>query len=108
MKSLSTKQVAHLESLGFEWDPIAALWEDGYQALVAYREKHGDCLVPQGKGHLTSQGNKLGTWVKTQRRAYKNGNLTAEQIARLDELGFDWDPFATGWEEGYQAFGCGV
>ena len=53
-------------------------------------EKHGDCLVSQGKGHLTSQGKNLGIWVEKQRADYKNGKLTAEQIARLDKLGFVW------------------
>ena len=31
----------------------------------------------------------------------KRDKLSPEQISRLDPLGFVWDPFQTGWEEGF-------
>ena len=36
-----------------------------------------------------SQG-PLGTWVTTQRQAYKKGKLSEELILTLDDLGFSW------------------
>ncbi len=31
----------------------------------------------------------------------KKGTLSKERIARLDAIGFDFDPFTTQWEEKY-------
>ena len=49
----------------------------------------------------TDDGYKLGDWSGTQRQRYGKGNLSADRIARLEGLGFDWDLLASAWEEGY-------
>ena len=33
--------------LGFVWDAIGESWEEMFGRLVAYKQQHGDCLVPQ-------------------------------------------------------------
>lgn len=38
-------------------------WNEMYEKLVKYKEKHGDCLVPK----KFEEDPKLGTWVETQR-----------------------------------------
>jgi hypothetical protein len=69
-------------------------WEDMFQRLLAYREKHGDCLVP----NRYPEDPQLGNWVSSQRRHYKiltskNGQsspMTPERARRLMKVGFRW------------------
>ena len=58
-------------------------WETRFDELVQYKAKHGDCDVP------TKQG-KLGTWVGTQRGAYRDDTLAQDRIDRLNSIGFKW------------------
>ena len=74
---ISDERIARLDALGLCWnvretkDGAAAellsekTWNANMRALVEYREKHGDCLVPQ-KYDAT-----LANWVGSVRRAYK-------------------------------------
>jgi Helicase associated domain len=61
-------------------------------------EEHNHCRVP----HLykSTDGYRLGGWVNKQRQTL--GELSADRKARLDALGFDWDPILTRWKEGYE------
>ena len=55
--------------------------------LQTYQQEHnGSCNVPGGYP-LDPQ---LGTWVSTQRTAYRKGLLTKERFDRLEEIGFQW------------------
>ncbi|MDC3080654.1 helicase associated domain-containing protein [Rhodospirillaceae bacterium] len=94
----STEQIARLDALGFVWDPLTEQWEQGFSALEAYKNEFGNCLVP-AKAEYAEM--KLGNWVGTQRNL-KN-QLSTERIARLDGLGFSWDPLTEQWEEGFAA-----
>lgn len=64
-------------------------WDERFDELVAYRNKNGNCLVPQ---HTS-----LGEWGHKQRAEYKklkNGQptkMTAIKIQKLTELGFIFD-----------------
>jgi hypothetical protein len=42
--------------------------------------------------------SNLDAWVGRQRKAKKNGELSLDRIALLDEVGFDWNPFDSQWE----------
>ena len=97
-KDLTSDQIRRLDSLGFSWDPLAEQWEQGFAALQKFHQREGHCLVPQRHQEI---GLNLGSWVGTQ-RARKEG-LTPNQIRRLDNLGFIWDPRAEQWEEGFAA-----
>lgn len=92
---LSPDLIARLNSLGFEWldgpafhwDPkTAPAWNRKFAELEAFRNLHGDCLVPSRWEENTS----LGLWVINQRRMRKAGKLSPDRIARLDTLGFYW------------------
>ena len=87
-----------LDELGFVWDAVAALWEAGFAALAQFKEREGNCLVPQQ--HL-EDGLKLGTWVGAQRMA--RDQMLPERKRRLDGLGFVWDVDAAVWEAGFAA-----
>jgi len=91
--------VVRLEALGFEWDPFTAYWEALVQALVAFKKDKGHCRVPQGW-----RGNpQLATWVRKQRQAFGDRELSEERVVRLEALGFEWDPFTADWEAMFQA-----
>jgi len=70
-------------------------WEAGFKQLVAYKEELGDRWVSQSfnYNHPT-----LGAWVQRQR--LEKEQLTPEQLDRLNELGFVWDPSNAQWEQG--------
>ena len=42
--------------------------------------------------------SQLARWVTNQRTFKKEGKLSQARKARLDELGFDWDPHDSAWE----------
>lgn len=97
-------------------------WEASFQLLCKYKERHGDCLVPRlsdfpmddeqenAENQKENSGispRHLGEWVNKQRmlrREMEEGQpstMTAERIAKLDSLGFDWNPKESHWEELY-------
>ena len=75
-----------LENLGSSWD-------ERYGELLAYRAEHGDVNVS------TDPSNKLWVWVRGQRQARTRGICSADRIRRLDEIGFNWDPRESKWDE---------
>jgi hypothetical protein len=87
-----------LDALSFEWDPTEADWKEGFAALEQFKTRKGHCGVPQG---YLEVNYKLGQWVANQRR--KKETMPVEHRQMLDALGFDWDRFATYWEEGFVA-----
>ena len=97
------ERVARLEQLGFVWDAVVAKrdenWGEMLKALDAYKMAHGDCNVPaRWKPNL-----QLGVWCARVRIARKDEKLSVEEIRRLDELGFCWDPLSVAWEEKFSA-----
>jgi hypothetical protein len=91
---LAEPRYERLDALGFTWSPHQARWEEMVSHLRAYRAEHGDCLVPDA--YVTPKGNaNLGTWVRTVRGARRGTKgdmeLSADRIAELDKLGFEWE-----------------
>jgi superfamily II DNA or RNA helicase len=95
---LTEDQIRRLDSLGFSWDSHADQWEQGFKALLIFREREGHCRVPQ---KFSADGVTLGAWVNNQRRKVKQ--LTKAQVTRLDSIGFTWDILTEKWEEGFEA-----
>ena len=72
--------------------------------LAAFKAKHGHCRVP--RKHPADP--KLSGWVSTQRKCKKkleaghpSPQITAERVAKLEALGFEWVAPSTdeaGWE----------
>jgi hypothetical protein len=94
---LSADKIKRLDALGFVWDPAVKLWDDRFRELVAYKKKHGNCLVPQ-----KWINKSLAAWVGTQRQSKKKATLPPDKIKRLDALGFVWDPIEQTWEERFR------
>lgn len=95
---LSPKQIQRLDKLGFEWKRYSAAWERRFQQLLAYRRTCGHCRVPA----RWSPNPQLGMWVSLQRERRQEGTLHAEQKRHLDEIGFDWYPHQSAWDERYK------
>lgn len=63
------------------------MWQKNFEELKAYQKTHGRCDVGR------SDGNEFATlkrWVSAQRAEYKKGNLSAEKIKDLEDIGFEW------------------
>ena len=85
-----------LNAMGFVWDSHQVSWEEKYAQLVEYKKIHGHCNV-SGK-HSKHEYRPLSIWIKCQRRQRKllekkeKSTMTEARIAKLDEIGFDWNP----------------
>eukprot|EP00980_Cylindrotheca_fusiformis_P029470 scaffold23479_cov143-Cylindrotheca_fusiformis.AAC.20 len=71
-------------------------WNQHYNELVAFKEEHGHCRVPQ----KCEQQGSLSQWVKRQRyhRKHKPGIISEDRIRMLDEIGFVWDAQELVWQ----------
>jgi len=71
-------------------------WNDKYEELKQFREKHGHTRVPR-RNHNYRYAAQLERWIRSQREMMKKLNrgekstLTPERIEMLDALGFVWD-----------------
>jgi len=76
-------------------------WEDRYQELIAYKERHGNCCVPISY----AKNKKLGTWVSNCRKQYKlreegeTSSMSQERIDKLNAIGFIWDRWEYEFEQ---------
>ncbi len=88
-RAQETRLEARLEALGFftrrQGTPQTALWEERYAEMVAFHAEHGHTNVPE------RVNKRLSFWRDTQREHRKKGVLGADRIARLDEIGFEWE-----------------
>ena len=94
---LGEEQMKILDDLGFVWDVLNHLWEQGISRLQEYKTEHGHVLVPYD--HATLDGFKLGIWVSQKRMAKSKGKLGEEQMKSLDGLGFVWDVLDLLWQQ---------
>jgi hypothetical protein len=95
---LTPDRLKRLNSLGFSWDPHAEQWEQNFAALKKFCKREGHCYVA---AKHQADGLKLGLWMSAQRS--KKDMLSADQIKRLNSLGFIWDPIAEQWEQSFTA-----
>ena len=91
-------KVTKLESLGFEWSPMMAMWKERQGELQDYYDIHGHILVSP------SQNKSLSNFLNHQRAQYKiyqanpaESTLTTETIAMLDGFGMEWDAASAQW-----------
>ncbi|KAL6047030.1 Helicase-associated [Balamuthia mandrillaris] len=62
-------------------------WERRFEELQAFQAKFGHCTVPK-----KYMDGKLCNWCHTQRRMKRAGGYREDRAARLEALGFVWDP----------------
>lgn len=90
-----------LNSLSFVWsiqERYDSQWEEFFQRLVSFQQKHGHCRVP-------TKHEKLVSWIERQRIARKKQLLPEEREKRLEEVGFIWSSDnikKKSWEDKYR------
>jgi hypothetical protein len=84
-------------------DNATEKWNERFNNLVKYRERHGHCLVPNAwKGDM-----QLAQWVKRQRYQFKlklegmHSTLSDKRMNSLNSIGFVWSRQSSSWEERY-------
>jgi hypothetical protein len=60
-------------------------WESSFRDLAAYKEQHGNCLVPKSCNGL------LGLWVSYQRTLFTSKKLKADRYEKLVGIGFAFE-----------------
>ena len=65
-------------------------WEYRYQQVKAYFEEHGVTKLPEKL--IGEDGTDLTLWLAKQRRAYPKGELSKEQMRKMDEIGYPFKP----------------
>jgi len=95
-KTLDGEHVALLEELGIKWlnpdenskeftSPNINNWDEMYLELKRFKETHGHCDVNQ----RIEPWERLGEWANAQRRKKRRtGDLTEDQIKKLEEINF--------------------
>ena len=111
-KTLNQERMKSLEKVGLLWDGFLSNqqryeveWEKRLSVLEKFRDREGHCNVPlQHK----EEGVNLGSWVGTQRQAFKHGKLQPHRQERLEAAGFVVKPNfrqARTWEESFLLLG---
>ena len=83
-----------LDDLGFVWNTMEKTWEDKFNELKAYKEKHGHSN-PVAK-------TNLGKWCSDQKERYKSKKLSQERIDLLNSLDFVWDVLDYEWHKKFE------
>ena len=71
---------------------LSAGWEVYYESAKLFFEENGHLQIP--KKYVSDNGLNLGMWLMTQRRIRAGktvGNLSPQQIEKLDSIGMDWE-----------------
>ena len=86
-KSLTTKQIQRLDSIGMRWGSKADYqWNNQFKGAKEYYEKYGDLDIPMD--YVSSYGKVTARWLRRQKRLYLDGELSKEQINKLKSIGF--------------------
>ncbi|MDB2640549.1 helicase associated domain-containing protein, partial [Akkermansiaceae bacterium] len=96
-QTLRVERIKLLNEIGFIWEPDKEAWENGFKKLLAHKKEYGHCFVTPSHGD-----KQLKSWVQQQRSRFTTGNLDADRIKRLDEIGFVWNVIEEAWENNFQ------
>lgn len=90
--------VLPMEEVGVKKDP----WYDLYEDAKAYQKEYGT-LNGVPALYTGKSGRRLSNWIFTQRRKYRIGELSEEQIQMLNDIRFEWEAESeTYWDKGYR------
>lgn len=86
-------------------DVLTVSWQTMFEQAKKYYSENGDLEVPAR--FITSDGYSLGHWIYNQRAVRKGqqtGNLSEEQIEKLNSIGMRWDLYTDySWEKNFNA-----
>ncbi|MDB5264249.1 MAG: hypothetical protein JWQ14_3532 [Adhaeribacter sp.] len=95
-----------LSQLGFVWNNHTqeqlqsiydSQWTLNFEQLKIYQQEYGNCQVS------LKINPKLQRWTKWQRMLFCEGRLSAERLARLNEIRFPWNIQEGYWMKMYEA-----
>lgn len=85
--SLSTYRRKRLEEIDFVWDIkkhwLDGLWSKQYEELTQFVTAHD-------RYPFEADNKRLAYWIRAQRVKRNRGQLTKEQIKKLDNINFEW------------------
>jgi hypothetical protein len=93
LNMLTNERILALEKRGMAWSAPDQAWKE---AIASYQEH----VRRNGKDAVPAQGGtpNLLNWVRSQRTAYANGQLSVDRIAELEQIGITWAPKNTAWD----------
>ena len=96
---LSDWQIQKLEHLPkWSWDPFDDRWNQNYNELLAFYNKHKHTRVPRKDNH------KLSSWCTTQRHRFAAEQLEERYVDFLEKIpGWSWDALDDKWWDQYEA-----
>ncbi len=104
-KKISAERVELLEKVpGWLWsarneDTKSELWNRSFEAVKKYSERTGNIRLL--KSHR-EDGIAIAAWISTQRKSHKSGELSEDQMRRLESLaGWSWMVHKDSWETKY-------
>ena len=108
-KRLDKNKITLLDDIEMQWSIICKLtnnsWMKKYNLAKEYYKKNGNLLIPRNYKIVDESGNiiNLGSWIGTQRKAYKDGKLNENRISLLESIKMVWTikDFTILWEEYY-------
>jgi hypothetical protein len=87
------KKLSQIE--GWVWDLQDAKWTQNLNELRGFASKHGHCRISKS----ANSTKELASWIQNQRRRYRLGNLSKEEVSSLEAVqGWTWDPIAEQWD----------
>ena len=95
---LPEERIRRLDELGVVWDPLQSLWDERFKELAAYKDRFGNCNVPD----KWNENPELAQWVSSHRNLRKASKVSEDRIRRLDELAFVWDTLDAAWEDKFR------
>ena len=107
---ITEEQKKLLEKIGMVvLDRRDNIWMKKYNLAESYYEHHGNLEIPRNfkttNGYeYDEEGVKLGSWISTQRQAYKGQGackLTEEQKKLLEKIGMVPDVYIDNWQKKY-------
>ena len=100
--NLTVEQAKRLEQIGMVWDKCDNNWNMAYKLATDYYRVNGNLHV--SGIYKAKNGFCLGSWVYSQRKKSRKGELPDEYKQKLDEIGMDWlFPLERKWEDGFAA-----
>ncbi len=97
---LNEKQIELLNKIDMVWqinvlksndDELSYKWKKNYELAKKYYEECGNLLIPK-KYELDINGDvvRLGNWINTQRKLYKENKLNEKQLNLLNDIDMVW------------------
>lgn len=94
---LTKEQIKLLEQIDMKWNPIDTMWNGMYQLAKEYYLKNNNLEISQG--YISESGEKLGNWILSQRRLYKESKLSQDKIDKLNDIRMIWNPYDEQWQK---------